>query len=236
MRIAVLQPSYLPWLGYLDQIARSDAFIFYDDVQFDKNGWRNRNRIRNRSSEGCGWLTVPVRLSSHFPKIIEVEIDTRVPWQRKHLATLASEYARAPFHERLIDFTDFFKRPYHSLADAAIDSVRALMKGFKIATPLYRSSQLGLEGDRNTRLLNLCKHFGATHYLSGVAARTYLDVPLFKNNGITVEWQSYEHPTYPQRYEPFISHLSAIDALLNVGPAASRLIDDATLTSTGRKA
>ena len=224
-RIAVLQPSYMPWLGYLDQIARCDKFVFYDDVQYDKNGWRNRNRIRSNAKDGWTWLTVPVRLDSHLPRICDVQTDARVPWRRKHRKTLELEYARAPFRGWIDEhFGAFFATDNTNLADIAIASVEAMLNALNVTVPLYRSSRLDVAGDRNTRLLNMCKHFEATHYLSGAAAKSYLDVDLFERNGICVEWQAYEHPVYRQTQEPFISHLSALDALLNVGPAAIKFI------------
>lgn len=223
-RVAVLQPSYLPWLGYLDQIARVDAFVFYDDVQFDKNGWRNRNRIRTSSREGWSWLTIPVHLDEHFPTIDRVRIDTRVPWRKKHEKTLRLEYAKAPYLDLLdTHFNDLLASHEESLAEVAIASTVALMEAFNIRTPLFRSSQLGITGDRNARLLRICQHLGATSYLSGAAAQSYLDVGLFEREAIAVEFQDFAHPTYKQTRDPFISHLSALDALLNLGPAAPAL-------------
>lgn len=221
MRVAVLQPSYLPWLGYFDQIASVDAFVFYDDVQFDRNGWRNRNRIRIKNAQGWAWLTIPV-LVHGFPKITDVRIDTRTPWQHKHATTLKNAYARAAHRTNLDALEPLFFSTSTSLAEVTIESVRILMHLLGIDTPLYRSSELGIEGDRNTRLLRICKHFGAQEYLSGSAAAAYLDVDAFARAGIRVLWQSYEHPVYPQVHEPFISHLSAIDALLSVGSDAAR--------------
>ena len=223
MRVAVLQPSYLPWLGYLDQLASVDAFVYYDDVQFDRNGWRNRNRVRTANAEGWSWLTIPVQLHG-FPKILEVAIDDRTPWRRKHWTTLKNAYARAPHRDLLDAFEGFYQGTSTSLAEVTIESIAIMAKLLGIATPVYRSSQLGIEGDRNTRLLRICQHFGATEYLSGAAAQAYLDVKLFEDAGIDVLWQSYEHPTYAQVHEPFISHLSAIDALLCVGTAASAFV------------
>jgi hypothetical protein len=225
MRIAILQPSYLPWLGYLDQIARSDAFVFYDDVQYDKNGWRNRNRIRVPGGEGWAWLTIPVQLPTSLPRILEVTSDPRAPWRRKHLAAIRSAYARAP-HLDFLDrfFGQLFAGDETRLAEIAIESIRNLMQAFAVSTPLYRSSQLGVGGDRNERLVNICRYFGASHYLSGSAARSYLDIALFERNGITVEWQDYLHPVYQQRYDPFISHLSSLDALLCAGAGAGAFL------------
>ena len=175
MRVAVLQPSYLPWLGYLEQISLADAFVFYDDVQFDKGGWRNRNRIRTIGEQGWSWLTLPIQLKTHFPPINEVAIDARVPWRRKHLATIRHAYAHAP-HVAELDqfFGDFFEDGEASLAGVAIESIRRLMAAFGLTTPLYRSSELGIDGNRNERLLRICKTLGADRYLSGAAARSYL--------------------------------------------------------------
>jgi len=225
MRIAVLQPSYMPWLGYLDQIARCDTFVFYDDVQYDKNGWRNRNRIRVASEAGWAWLTVPIHLEGSLPSLLEVVADPRVPWRRKHLAKIQGAYARAKHYELLGEFfAEFFAGDEPRLVEIAIQSVQAFMKAFNITTPLNRSSALDIGGTRNERLINICRHFGATHYLSGDAARSYLDVALFEQNGIEVEWQSYDHPTYAQLHEPFVSHLSSLDALLCAGLGAKRFL------------
>lgn len=228
LKLAVLQPSYLPWLGYLEQIAATDIFVFYDDVQYDKNGWRNRNRIRTDAPQGWSWLTVPVRLPASFPRILDVEIDSRTSWRRKHAGALRAAYARAPHADFIEKYFGGFFEPRESerelLADVAIESVERLMRGFGIETALHRSSTLGIDGDRNTRLLNICKYFRATTYLSGAAARAYLDVGLFEREGIAVEFQDYEPAPYEQTRSPFISHLSAIDALANLGPQAGALL------------
>lgn len=223
--LAVLQPSYLPWLGALEQIARSDVFVFYDDVQFDKNGWRNRNRIRTASAEGWSWLTVPVRLDEHFPRICSVKADARAPWRRKHERTIRAEYARAP-HLEVFDefFPEFFAGTEELLADIAIRSTTCLMEAFGITTPWLRSSEMTIEGDRNARLIAICEQLGATDYYSGAAAQAYLDVRAFEARGIRVRFQEYRHPEYLQTREPFISHLSALDALLNLGTGARDLL------------
>lgn len=218
MRVAVLQPSYLPWLGYLHQMASCDAFVFYDDVQYDKNGWRNRNRIRTASKEGWSWLTIPVQASG-YPKINEVRIDERTPWRRKHLASIRHAYARASHYDQFDEhIVTLFDDGGDSLSEVAIHSVMLLARAFAISTPTVRSSELSLTGDRNTRLLAICRHFGADEYLSGVAAQSYLDVGLFERSGIRVLWQEFRHPVYEQQLPGFISHLSALDTLLNAGP------------------
>lgn len=223
--VAVLQPSYLPWLGALEQVAKADVFVFYDDVQFDKNGWRNRNRIRTNSAEGWSWLTIPVRLEGHFPKLPQVRIDGRTPWRRKHEKTIRHEYARAAYLGELDEhFKGFFDSTDDRLVEVAIDSTVRLLKAFKITTPVVRSSALPATGDRNERLLSICEHLGATGYYSGASAMDYLDVEAFEARGIRVEFQRFEHPQYAQTRQPFVSHLSALDALLNVGSSARSLL------------
>ena len=218
--IAVLQPGYLPWLGFFDQLHRADVFVYYDDVQYDKHGWRNRNRIKTQS--GPLWLTVPVRHGSEFPRIVDVEIDVRTPWPRKHVASIRQAYARAPFLDRYLPALEtLLLQPWKRLVDLDI-ACAALMAGwFGLDKRIERSSRLGVGGDRSGRLVNLCRHFGATRYLSGDAARDYLDMPLFEEHGIRVEWQEYVHPTYPQLHGAFVPYLSALDLLLNCGDEAA---------------
>jgi len=220
--LVVLQPSYLPWLGYFDQMSTADVFVWYDDVQFDKHGWRNRNRIKG--PKGPLWLTVPVlHTGRSLQAISEVEINNRLSWSRKHLRSVEQLYARAPFSSDVLRrLSDILPRPWQYLVDLDIATTEWLAHEFGIGTPRHRASQLGIEGDRNTRLINLCRHFQATRYISGDAARDYLDVAQFAAAGIEVVWHAYQHPQYPQLHGDFISHLSALDLLLNAGPAASK--------------
>jgi hypothetical protein len=219
--LAVLQPGYLPWLGYFDQLNKADVFVHYDDVQFDKHGWRNRNRVKG--AKGPVWLTVPVRHGGRSSQsILEVEIDERQAWRRKHLATIEQSYAQAPFLQSLLPaLRDIVERPWSRLVDLDLVLIGWLARELGIETPCYRASELGIGGDRNERLINLCRHFGATRYLSGSAARDYLDVGRFAVEGIAVEWHDYLHPIYPQQHGEFVPYLSVIDLMMNVGPEAN---------------
>lgn len=152
--------------------------------------------------------------------ILDVEIDNRLPWRRKHRSTIEQLYARAPFlDEGLPRLIEILEKPWHRLVDLDIATTDWLAREFAINTPRFRSSTLGVGGDRNERLLNLCRHFGATRYLTGDAARDYLDVSGFEAIGVDVEWHGYRHPVYPQPHGEFMPYLSALDLLLNVGPA-----------------
>ncbi len=216
--VVVLQPSYLPWLGFFDQMLRSDAFVFYDDVQYDKNGWRNRNRIKTAS--GPAWLTVPVlQTGRHSQRILDVEIDGKVGWARKHVATIRASYARAPYLARYLpELESVLTSGTPLLVELDLAVIALLCRWLGIERRVVRSSQLGIEGGQSERLLRICQHFGATRYVSGDAARDYLDVPLFEQNGITVEWQAYQHPVYPQLHGEFVPYLSVLDLVLNAGP------------------
>ncbi len=222
--LVILQPGYLPWLGFFDQVRRADAFCYYDDVQYDKHGWRNRNRIKTPS--GPLWLTVPVlHHGKGQPRINEVLIDTKSNWQRKHLASLKQYYAKAPYVSRYLpELEEIVNRPWTHLVDLDI-AVAGLMAGWlKLPAPGARTSALGIEGSPSERLLELCRHFGATRYLSGDAAKDYLDVELFAQHGVEVVWQNYQHPAYPQQYGSFVPFLSAIDLILNCGDESAQIL------------
>lgn len=224
--LVVLQPGYLPWLGFFDQLSRSDIFVFYDDVQFDKNGWRNRNRIK--SPAGPHWLTVPARISSLSQRIFETEIDNRQSWARKHIGTIKQFYAKAPYLKSYLPELEelLMGRRWDLLVDLDIAAVSLLCGWLGMKPQFVRSSELGIGGERSERLLNICRHFGARRYLSGNAAQSYLDVELFVRHGIEVEWQNYEHPVYPQQYGHFVPSLSGLDLLLNCGDESASIMTE----------
>jgi hypothetical protein len=219
--VVVLQPGYLPWLGFFDQLRRADVFVYYDDAQYDKHGWRNRNRIKTQT--GPTWLTVPVRHGDQgFPRILDVEIDSRTPWQRKHVAGIRQAYARAPFcGQYLPALEELLQRKWERLVDLDMSCVDLLAQWLGLRRRIERSSTLGVDGERSERLVNICRHFGASTYVSGDAAQAYLDVGLFERHGIAVEWQRYAHPTYSQLHGEFVPYLSALDLLFNCGEDAA---------------
>jgi hypothetical protein len=222
--LVVLQPSYLPWIGFFDQVRRCDHFVFYDDVQYDKHGWRNRNRIK--AASGPVWLTVPVRTRGRMGQpICDVEVSNETPWARKQLKTIEEAYARAPHRQPyLTALSELLDRPWERLADLNIATSQLMCGWFGLARPMHRSSQLGIGGDRNARLLALCQHFKVDHYLSGAAARSYLDLDLFAAHGIRVEFQDFGHPEYPQQHGVFLPYMSALDLVLNVGEDCSKVL------------
>lgn len=232
LTLAALQPGYLPWLGYFDQMIRADIFVHYDDVQYDKHSWRNRNRIKSSRGEPH-WLTVPVLHSNRSrPPLHQVEIDRSAPWPRKHLGTLRQFYGRLPgFADRVQPIADIIEQGHSRLVDLNLDLTEYFTRILRIDTPRFRASCLGVAGERSERLLALCRRFGATRYLSGSAARDYLDVSLFQRAGVEVIWQDYRHPVYRQTNGPFVSHLSTIDLWLNEGDGARSVLDQASRIS-----
>lgn len=215
--VVVLQPGYLPWLGFFDQMLRSDVFVYYDDVQYDKHGWRNRNRIK--SPTGPIWLTVPVLSTGrHGQKINEVEIDNRLPWARKHVTAILQNYAKAP-HVKLYlpQLEELLMRRWESLAELDVATVKLICDWIGIDRQIERTSCIGIRGEQSRRLLDICLNFEADIYLSGDSAQNYLDTELFTQEGVQIEWQSYRHPAYPQLHGEFTPSLSVLDLVMNVG-------------------
>jgi hypothetical protein len=220
--VVVLQPGYLPWLGFFDQMQRCDVFVFYDDVQFDKGGWRHRNRIKLPG--GAHWLTVPVRHEGR-QRILDVEIDNSSKWARKHISTIRQAYAKTDYLQRYLpELENLLERRWERIADLDIAIVNLMCSWLGLHRQIVRSSEIQVQGARTERLLNLCLHFGANRYLTGDTARTYLDVEAFAQHGIEVQWQDYRHPTYKQQHGDFIPYLSALDLLLNCGDESAAII------------
>ena len=225
MIVSINQPAYLPWLGYFDRIAASDVHVVLDHVQFEKNSFVNRNRIR--TAQGPAWLTVPVRTKGRFGElpIRELEVDTAQPWQRKHWATIRQAYARAPhFAEHEAFLAGVYERDWPLLAPLAAELTAWQLDAFGIRTPLRSSTKLGAEGAKDELVLDICRRLGASTYLSGALGRDYLREELFEAEGIRVVYQDYDHPAYRQLHEPFEPQLAALDLLLNEGPAGGRIL------------
>ncbi len=227
MKVVILQPSYIPWRGVFDQIYRADLFIFYDDVQYDKHGWRNRNQIK--TAQGKQWLTIPVHSAgvTQGRPIYEIEIDWSKPWAKSHWKALTFAYSRAPYFRRYAEFLEpFYQRRDRFLADFTIDLTIALARLLGIShTRFMRSSELsGIEGKKTDRLIQILQRVGATHYLSGPSARAYIEPEKFAAAGISLEYIEYDYPEYPQLYPPYDPHVSILDLLFMTGPNALNYI------------
>jgi len=222
MKVAIHQPHYLPWLGYLDKIDAADVFVLLDTVQFKKHDWQNRNRIR--AKDGWQWLTVPV--IDRFPeRIDQVEVNGRTDWARKHAQALRLHYGGCRFWETLgPQLTELIQQPWARLCDLNVAVLDLLCGRLGLRTPRVRASTLAAREEPTDRLIDLVRAAGGTVYLAGSQGPAYMDVARFVQAGIAVEVQSYQHPQYPQRYAPFLPGLSVVDLLLNCGPDSLEIL------------
>jgi hypothetical protein len=228
MNVVILQPSYIPWRGVFDQIQRADLFVFYDDVQYDKRGWRNRNQIK--TPHGKQWLTIPVysrgAQTQNIP-IHQIQIVWETPWNEIHLKAIQQSYSRAPYFEQYLPLLEtFFQRHDELLANFTIDFTIALARELgNTHTRFIRSSEIGsINGQKTDRLVQILQAVGATHYISGPSAQDYIEQEKFENAGITLEYMQYDYPEYSQPYPPFDPYVSVLDLLFMTGSEAPRYI------------
>jgi len=224
------QPSFLPWLGYLDKVAKSDVFVVMDDLQYEAQNFQNRQRVKINS--GATWLTVPLAHGSQSDRICDKRIDNgatgKHSWTHRHWQTLETHYRRAPYFAKYADeVRDIYSRTWTSLLELDMRMLDLARTWLGIKVPIIRSSGLALQGQKTDRLVDMCKKVGARAYLSGGGgSHSYLDVEQFGRAGVGVIWQHFEHPRYPQRYGSFVSHLGFFDLVFNVGPNAHAALFD----------
>ena len=220
MKAAIHQLQYWPGLRFFAKMRQADLFIYLDDVQFEKREFQNRNRIR--TARGWQYLTAPVLSKGRFSqKINEVELENTGDWQADHLLAIKTNYARAPFFKQYLPgLEELYSRDYRLLADLAIATMDFLKEGFAIKTPVRFSSEFKVEEASSARLARLCAAAGADDYLSGAGAKAYLDPGVFSYAGIKLSWQEFKPRPYPQAFPGFEPDMSALDLLLNCGPAA----------------
>ena len=231
-RVGIIQSNYVPWKGYFDFIASVDEFVLFDDVQYTRRDWRNRNKIKTR--DGLKWLTIPVDVKGKYFQTID---ETRVAdpsWIDEHLSTLHHTYAGAAhFREEW----SWIEAAYRSLEGAVLLSdvnrrlIERICERLDISTQLRSSREFPRAEGKNERLLEICRALGAAGYLSGPAARDYIDESLWNANGISVAYKSYEgFPEYPQLYGPFEHGVTVLDVFFHVGPNARDYIRSAKVT------
>jgi hypothetical protein len=230
MILGALQSSYLPWLGFFEQMARCDVFVIYDDLQYTRKDWRNRNRIK--TPQGPMWLTVPVVVKGlHRPRINDVPIDHSSSWARRHWKALSMNYSRARY---FAEHAGFFERLYSQkwtyLADLNRAIIDYLQTRLHIQTCVLYSSEHGLErefeeqyppgANATDRIHYLCSRFGATWFYEGASGRQYIQEARLARSGIKIMYQEYVHPVYEQMFGGFTPYLSTVDLLFNMGPAS----------------
>ncbi len=208
--MVILQPGYLPWLGFFEQLAKSDVFVIYDDVYYDKHGWRNRNRIK--TPQGAQWLTVPIRVDFRETIIRDVKIDNNQIWPKKHIKTVKQNYSSSLFFDRYFGaFEAIIGKKWEYLIDLDMELTYWLAEELDIKRNIMFSSDLNVQGDRINRLIKICKKVGANKFYEGAAGKNYIGPTDFENEGIKVDFQEYVHPQYRQLHKEFIPYLSAID-------------------------
>lgn len=219
--VVVLQSNYIPWKGYFDLIHEADLFVFYDDLQYTKNDWRNRNKIK--TLQGSEWLTIPVGGSTDR-LMCDVEIKKSI-WQAKHWKTIEQNYVKAPYFARYRElFRDaYVGRQWSNLSELNQYLICMISKDIlNISTEFQDSRDYDLSGKKLDRLLDLVSKVGASRYISGPAAKDYIDPLCFSAVDIELVWKDYTgYPEYPQRFQPFEHGVSILDLLFNVGPDAA---------------
>jgi hypothetical protein len=217
-RVAVLQSNYVPWKGYFDILHDVDLFVFYDDVQYTTNDWRNRNRIK--TAAGLQWLTIPV--GKHMHRLVsDVELPRDAAWARTHWCRLEAAYHRAPCFRLYREYVRelYLGRRWTTLSEMNQSTIAGIARDLLgLSTRIERSSDYGVTGTGATRLLALLKAVGADEYVSGPAARAYISEEEFSSAGVRVIWKDYAgYPEYTQLHGPFCHEVSILDTLFHTG-------------------
>lgn len=212
------QPAYLPWLGLFHKIAITDTYVYLDSVQFEKNSFINRNKIK--TVNGPIWLTVPVLLKGHISKTIgEMKINNIVNWRKKHLKSIELNYKSAPYFNNYIDFfRDCYSREWHLLSDLNGYMLKWFLDILGISVKFYKASEIHFTGYKSDLVLDMCKKLKANIYVFGAHGKNYAENKDFKKEGIKIYFQNYNHPIYYQLYGNFIPYMSIIDLIFNCGP------------------
>ena len=216
-KVAILQSNYIPWKGYVDMIAAVDEFIIYDDMQYTRRDWRNRNKIKTAS--GLIWLTVPVKAKGKFEQSIRLtEIDGD-KWQATHWKSFVTNYRKAKHFSEISDWLEpLYKADYHTITDLNLKFISEICKYLNINTKISHSWDYHLEDGKTERLVSLCKQAGATEYISGPAAKDYIESIQFDDADINLSWFDYlDYPEYPQLWGEYVHGVSILDLLFNCG-------------------
>jgi WbqC-like protein family len=229
-RVAINQSNYIPWKGYFDMIAAVDEFILYDDMQYTRRDWRNRNKIK--SPHGVTWLSVPVRSKGlDLQRIRDTEIDYESDWSRLHWRTLVGSYGRAAYFKSVAERIEpiYLEQRFRFLSELNRALIEAVCEYLGIQTRITNSWDYHLIEGKTVRLADLCVQAGATEYVSGPAAMDYIDEVEFNSRGISLRWFDYNnYPEYPQLWGNFTHAVTILDLLFNCGRDSSQYMRYAT--------
>ena len=223
MIVTIHQPEHLPWLGFFHKIRQADVFVVLDNVQFRRNYFQNRNKVK--TATGWSWITVPVKNEGINTKIKDIKIDNSKRWTRKCRNSIHYSYKKAQHFSKYAGiFEDFYNKKWYKLADLNIQLIKKILELLSINVRILKASDLAIEGNGNTLILDICRKLDADVYLSGISGKEYLKLHEFKESGIVVIFQEFQHPIYKQLYQPFIPCMSIIDLLFNAGPESSDIL------------
>lgn len=228
--VSINQPAYLPWLGYFHRIAISDVFVFFDIVQFEKNSFTNRNKIK--MSKGAEWLTVPVKLKNHTQKEIqEIEIADSA-WQKDHWKAISLNYKRAKYWEMYNEsLGEFYQRGYSKIADFCYEQLVYFLGILRINTQVIRASDLPpYQSSKQDLVIDICRSLKASVYVSGALGKNYISPDKFSIQNIKLYFQDYQFPVHQQLWGDFAPFMSIIDLLFNEGPQSREIIMQNNIT------
>jgi len=224
MKVGTIQSNFLPWRGYFDFIREVDLFIIHDDIQYTKGDWRNRNKIK--TLRGSEWITVPVNYRQSSQLIEETTIDNSKPWARGMLNKIRNSYQKAHcFEPYFSELSDLLLEPAATISDLNLRLIKWICSHLEIETPITFSREYHPQGAKTERLIGILEQVGATTYLSGPSAQTYIKPELFEQAGINLEYKVYDYPEYEQLYPPFEPAVSIIDLMFMAGKESIKYLD-----------
>ncbi len=223
--VVISQPMYFPWVGMFEQLCLADDYVDYADVAFSKGSFTNRVQVK--TAAGSSWLTLPLQTVRQGQTINEIALNERQNWRRKHRATLAQAYAKAPFVSEMLTLVDeVFDESSNLLGDVAMRSMLVAHHFFSFDRPFrfHRSAELGVVGASSERVLKIVRLLGGNRYVTGHGAKNYLDHAIFEVSGVRVDYMDYRKVEYPQMHPPFTPFVSILDLVANLGKEGRRVI------------
>lgn len=236
MILSAHQPAYLPWFGYIHKIALADQFVLLDAIQFEKNSFTNRNKIK--TSNGDTWLTIPVEMKDHLNKNLnELNIDSKQNWKKKHWTSIFFNYKKTPFFNQYADFlNEYYQLEITNLSEFIQISTNYFLKELKIETPTIKLSELNIESKKQELIIDICKATNSSAFVFGAMGKDYADLDYFKQHQISIYFQEYKHPIYTQLHGDFSPYMTILDALFNLGSERTKeLLFEGNMTKTELK-
>ena len=230
MILTAHQPVYLPWLGLFHKIALSDAFCYFNDVQYQVKDYNSRNKIK--TANGAIWLTVPVLTKGYREKKIkEIEINNSIDWRKKHWKSIYLNYKKAPYFNKYANFLEeTYKREWRYLVDLNEEMLKWFLEQLGIKVDYFKASELNFQSYKSELVLDMCKKLRADSYIFGALGKDYAQEENFVKNGVKIYFQDYKHPIYPQLYGEFMPYMSIIDLLFNCGENSLALLMSGNIT------